>query len=283
MQRLLILFSSLICLLCAVSQVSAAPFLAPGQITGHAGPADPPETPPARIMVSLSFFTQKNQSSTGRERFAWIDPSDENQEERHRARKWRNKLEMQGIEVRGGYALSGLTLYGLAGMAQTDIHAHYMDDTRNFYDTTTTFHDEAHVFFGGGLTAAVARWQPDADSDTRIALDADLRYRYHSLNPDDKQKRSYEATFHEAQFAMGLAAIMEKWSPFTGIRITYLSGEMTFSDPGENIRATKTMDAGKDIGYTFGIRYMPLSWLNLTLASRYGDETGYHLECAFVF
>jgi hypothetical protein len=265
----------------------AAPFLAPGQITGTAGPADPPEQGLAKGMISLSIFTQKNESPLGRERFAWIDPEDDNQEERHRARKWRSIYDMQGLSLRAAYAFSAVSAYLLAGMAQTDITFSYRDETRKyqsssaFYDESTRFRDESHLFFGGGLTAAMARWQPNPD--TRIALDADLSYRYHALNPEDQNSRSWSAALHEIQGAMTLGLMMEKWTPFTGLRISHISGEMTYEDKKEGIRVSKSIEAGKDIGYTFGIRYRALPWLDLTLASRYGDESGYHLECAFVF
>lgn len=259
----------------------AAPVLAPGQMIRFAPPFGERLTT-SGFTGQVRLFTQTSQTPQSRKRFPWIDPDDPNQEERHRQRNWKTEMRYEGAEVIMGYAFpSAVTLYGVCGIAQTEIDYWYKDETRS-YSVTTSFEEDARLFYGAGVTASMGRWKPD--DVTTIELDLDLRYRHQMLNPDaDDAGREYEGCFHEAQLSFAIGMIRGPWTPFAGIRLTYLDGEETFTDAKKEIHFTETVDPAKDVGYFFGIRYQYAPSWDITASTRAGDETGFTLGCGWRF
>lgn len=244
------------------------------------------------IVTSLMYGEQTNRLSEQMTRFPWTNPTTQPLEERHyeQIRSSKNALSTMGVKIGVPYKDKAL-FYAVAGKSDAKVNFHYGDWTvlRGF-ETDNSFESDSDFFYGLGTSFVMQRGEVQK---IPLTLGMDISYRRYSIeeNRIASEGLSYSSDLDEIQMAVCLAAKLEKFSPYAGVKVASITGTEDYINKNFKtlyfeegyIHYDQDITWSKNVGYFFGATTSIKGWVSLGIEFRGGDENAMELSATTKF
>ncbi len=260
------------------------------------------------LILMTEFDFQQTDFIEFQDRYLWTNPGQPDVDPVHRMHRRSSLLELAYYGIKIGYSFEDRYIgtqnfnlhienriypYLLVGSAISKVEFNFFNSTViPDYDKKFTFNSNTNVFWGLGVTGLMHEQTVGRHGNVKVGYD--VKFRYVTIEDDQIADSGlyYESTLNELQLALLASYENTKkgfFSPYAGVKVTYMAGKETFKDfnahqdYSEDIHYSDDIHHSKNIGLVLGTSLKFSETVSFGIETRLGQEQGYGFHSIFKY